>query len=113
MKVKANKPPAHTQRFVLWTQQRNDRGQFTDQYKGEIIMLVGYCPDTLGYFAGLFNEVKAVVPSAKAEDAICTKVRKSSSRYGFTMLMLPIQGNKRPLEGFKPYKWRWLDIQGY
>lgn len=102
--VMMNDAPDYTTKHVIW----NDNGN-----GGKAVLLVGYCPDTLSYFAGLFAEVKKAFPCAKAEEAICTKVRKSDMVNGFTMLLVPIYGKKRVVNGYKESDFSTLGIEAY
>ena len=102
--LKAHEPPEHTERHVVW----NSIG-----HGGRLVMRVGYCPDTLGYFLGLFQDAQKVVPDIRPEEAICSKVKKSDSCQSFTLMIIPIKGPKRPVEGFTECSWNSLRIEAY
>jgi len=81
--------PKHVERYVTW--QNNQSHAY---------YLVGYCPDTLAYFQALFEDAKKTFPDLDAKDCTCSKVRRSSSKDGFTYFGFPINGPKREIKGF-------------
>ena len=88
--------PKHIERRVVWHQANG-------QSRGTAILLVGYCPDTLPYFTVMAEDLKKRIPAADINQAICGKVKESSTVKGFTLLMAPIHGPKRKLEAFKEF----------
>lgn len=100
--VKSEPIPKHATKHVIW---KDDRGQ--------LVYLVGYCPDTLSYFNGLFLDALKSVPDLDASKATCGKVVRSDSCQGFTLMLIDIPGPKRPVEGFKECQWSDLRIQSY
>lgn len=118
IEIMAEMPPDYTQRYVIWHANEPQTAppgvsHTTTTEGGQLIVLVGYCPDTLAWFAGMFADMQAACPDVNAERAICTKVRESSCRKGFTLLLADIKGEPRDIPGFKPTTWRSLDIRGY
>ena len=103
--INIEEPPEHTQRRVVWNCDNAGNGQ--------LVILVGYCPDTLAYFAGLFQDAKRSCPDIREEDAVCSKVRKSNCHYGFTLMLIPIKGPERHIEGFEKAEWNHLEIDSY
>lgn len=103
-KVSIAKPPKHTRRYVIWNE---------DGIGGSLIYLVGYCPDTLAYFMGLFLDAKKHVPSIDANDAICSKVKKSAFVQGFTLMTIKTNIKKRAIPGFDETQWNHLRIDAF
>lgn len=91
--ISCGKVARQTERFVIW-----DR--HADYHK--LVMLVGYCPQSVESYVGLYNDAKKAVPEVDAKETICTIVRGSRCRRGFTMLILNITGaERRTIEGFE------------
>ncbi len=97
-------PPQHTTRHVVWNE---------DGCGGRLVLLVGYCPDTLGNFLGLFRDAQKSVPGLNADDATCGKVRRSDVCENFTVMVIPISGRKRPIKRFRETQWQELRIESY
>ena len=96
--------PEHTRRYVVW----NDSGTH-----GRMVLLVGYCPDTLDYFRALFDDAKRAVPEVREADATCGKVTSSKSVKSFTLMVVKIDGPKREIDRYTPATWKSLEIDGY
>jgi hypothetical protein len=96
------KLPKHTERYVVW----NEKG-------GELVYLVGYCDDSVDRFLGFFLDAKKAVPEISSKDTICTKVKQSSTKKGFTLCLIKVKGEEREIPGFEKVEWRSLDIQAY
>jgi hypothetical protein len=94
-KLPIETPPTYTQRIVVWS--KNDTGG----HRGTCVMLVGYCPDTLPYFMGLVLDAASYIPDLNLKRAICSKVTKSRTIQGFTIVIIPILGAKRKIKGFE------------
>lgn len=103
-KVSISKPPKHTRRYVIW----NENG-----IGGQLVYLVGYCPDTLSYFTGLFLDAKKHVPDIDANDAVCSKVQRSSFIQGFTLMIVKTNIKKRVIQGFQETQWNHLRIDAF
>lgn len=102
MARKSIRVPKHARKYVYW----KENG-------GSLVYLVGYCPDTLAYFNGMFNDALKSVPNLDANNVICSKVKKSDSVEGFTLMMIDVEGPKRTIEGFEECEWRDLRIQSF
>lgn len=98
-------PPAHTKRYVIW--------QEDSRLGGILVYLVGYCPDTLASFFGLFLDAQKHVPEVKMENALCTKVQKSVCYHDFTMMKIDIDISKREISGFTECSWSDLRIDSF
>ncbi len=59
-------------------------------YKETAVMLVGYCDDTLDNFKTMVEVARKSFPDLKDEEVTCSKVRKSSSVQGFTVIIFPV-----------------------
>jgi hypothetical protein len=104
LRIKASAVPKKNMRkHVYW----KDNGD------GVLVYLVGYCPDTLSYFNGLFLDARKSVSGLDASTAICGKVKKSDSVQGFTLMLIDVAGPKREIEGFKECEWRDLRIESF
>ncbi len=89
MNVKSTEPPKYTKKRL---------------YKGNIaVILVGYCPDTLDRFVGLYKEAKKDFPGLKPEDVTCSKVTKSDSIQGYTIIMFPFKKGPKNPEDWEEY----------
>ncbi len=95
--------PSHVQKFVIWRTNGDNA----------LVYLVGYCPDTLAYFLGMFLDAQKVMPGISPDDAMCTKVKQSDCHQGFTMMIIAFSGPKRDIPGFKECSWNSLRIESY
>ena len=104
MTIKPAELPAHTKRFVVWQ---------NDSSGGTLVYLVGYCPDTLAYYMGMFLDAQKYVADVDPNTAICGKVTKSISCKSHTLCLINVSGPKREIETFKECKWEDLRIDAY
>jgi len=86
------KLPTHIERYVIWNKSANG---------GKLITLVGYCPDTLAYYKLFFEDAQESVPEIREDLAICGKVQASLSKKNFTLMVIPIEGEKRVIDRFE------------
>lgn len=95
--------PKQTEKYVEWD---DEVGQ------GRIIILCGYCPDSIKYFLAFFELAKSIDQTVCPEETICSKVQKSDRRQGFTMLLAQIKGPRRDL-GIPESSLHQLGIQAF
>ena len=62
-------------KYIIWNK---------DNMSGKIIILEGYCFDSLKNFKEMFKVALKAILSLKEEDTICSKVRKSRYIQGHT-----------------------------
>jgi hypothetical protein len=83
MEIETEKPPTHlTKRFY--------------KENKKVVFLVGYCKDSLGCYAGLFEEAKKDFPDLKPSDVICAKITQSSWEKGFTIIVFDATAEQIP-----------------
>ena len=110
--------PKHAQRRVVWHE--NDvtyngtekvvTPKKPSEVSGHIMVLVGYCPDTLPYFLRMIEEIQKAYPELDLKEVVCGKVTQSNYNKGFTLVIAPIAGPKRDIPGFDV--WHSIDF-GY
>lgn len=93
-KLKVEKAPKHTQRWIVW----NEDGT------GTAILLVGYCPQTLPYYLGLTAELLKTFPDVDQGEIGCHHVTQSHYVKGFTLLLAKVKGPKREIPGYDERK---------
>ena len=107
-----NLPSDFTERYIFW----GTTGKDDDIKYAIVYILVGYCPNTLSYFAGLFADVKKEFPEAEEQYAICSKIKESLTKRNFTFLRVMIYNIEKRTVSSK-YKEildsKFLDIRSY
>jgi len=99
LNLPVKEPPKHTKKYVVWN---NDNGT--------VVLLVGYCPDTLPYFMGLTNMLLTDFPKIDLNEIVFGKVRNSSWAKGFTIVTAKIEGPRRKIPGYVKRQWETFDV---
>lgn len=68
MNIQIEKIPKHAQKHVYWE---------SDGQTGTAFIIVGYCPNTLPYFLGLYEEAIKDFPNLQMADIRCGKLSES------------------------------------
>ena len=92
-------------KYIIWNK---------DNTSGKIIILMGYCFDSLKNFKEMFEVALKAIPTLKEKDTICSKVRKSRYIQGYTLLIVNFENEKyKEIEGYKETSWDSLEIDSY
>ncbi len=86
--------PNHITKRIYW----NENGD-----SARCFILIGYCPDTLAYFIEMAKEAQKSFPDLDFANVTCSKVSRSPSIYGFTLITFAIPGPKRDIKGWQEY----------
>jgi hypothetical protein len=86
--------PEYINRRIVWNKEREG---------GQVILLVGYCPQTLPYYLGMVADILKTFPDVDQKEIQLGHVTQSSNVKGFTLLIANIKGPKREIPGYTEY----------
>ena len=83
-------------KFIHWSNHKNDDGHV----QCNIVYMIGYCPNTIGQFTKMAEEVVKDFPNLKVSQFEGGKVYKSVWCFGFTVVAWYGYIEKRDYEGW-------------
>jgi hypothetical protein len=92
-------------KYIIWDK---------NKYSGKIVILEGYCLDSLKNFKEMFEVALKAIPTLKEDNTVCTKVRKSLHINGYTLLVAEFYNEEyKKIDGYEETTWNSLHIESF